>query len=181
MRIETDRLIIRSLLQSDEAAFIEMASDGSLNDIFGDCSECDKWMGKWIQESIELEAQNNPRHAYLAFAAAMKDSGQVIGSVGTSYYEDLRKIGVTYFLGAGFRGRGYMTEALRAFTAYFFEHYASDALFAAAAARNEASCRTLEQAGFVLTDMRMYQDMFDDTAEYTHFYELKRGTNENRD
>lgn len=174
MRIETERLIIRSLALSDEAAFIEMASDGSLNEIFGDCSECRKWMGKWIRESIDLEAENNPYHAYLAFAVVEKASEQSIGSVGTSFYEDMQKVGVTYFIGANYRGHGYMAEAVRAFAAYFFEHYASDTLFAAAAVQNKASCNTLEQAGFVLTDTRMYQDMFDDTAQWSNFYELKR-------
>ncbi len=60
MKIETDRLIIRSLRPDDEQAFIEMASDGSLTEIFGDCSECSHWMGKWIAESIQLEQENNP-------------------------------------------------------------------------------------------------------------------------
>ena len=66
MKIETDRLIIRSLRPDDEQAFIEMASDGSLTEIFGDCSECSHWMGKWIAESIQLEQENNPARAYLA-------------------------------------------------------------------------------------------------------------------
>lgn len=46
MFIETERLIIRSLHPSDEKAFIEMASDGSLTEIYGNCGECHKWMSK---------------------------------------------------------------------------------------------------------------------------------------
>ena len=42
MFLETERLIIRSLCPSDEKALIEMASDGSLTEIYGDCSECCK-------------------------------------------------------------------------------------------------------------------------------------------
>lgn len=52
MFLETKRLIIRSIRTSDEKAFIEMASDGSLTEIFGDCSECHKWMGEFISEAI---------------------------------------------------------------------------------------------------------------------------------
>lgn len=175
MRIETKRLVIRSLTLADEQAFIEMASDGSLNEIYGDCSECHKWMKKWIQESIQLEAENNPNHAYLAFVIEDKNSNQAIGSVGTSYYEDMKKIGISYFIGANFRGHGYIAEAVRAFASYFFQHYDINILIATPTASNKASCRTLEKAGFVLVDTRMYQDMFDDKAELRNFYELKRG------
>lgn len=40
--------------------------------------------------------------------------------------------------------------------------------------QNKASCVTLERAGFTLFDTRMYQDMFDETARISNFYELKR-------
>lgn len=33
MLLETDRLIIRDLKSEDEMSFVEMASDGSLNDV----------------------------------------------------------------------------------------------------------------------------------------------------
>lgn len=174
MRIETKHLVIRSLTTADEQAFIEMASDGSLWEIYGDCSECHKWMGKWIRESIELEAVNNPYQAYLAFVIEEKSSSQVIGSVGTSYYEDMKRVGITYFLGADFRGHGYMAEAVSAFAEYFFQNYDADSLFVTANVQNKASCVTLERAGFTLFDTRMYQDMFDETARMSNFYELKR-------
>ena len=174
MRIETNRLIIRSLTLEDEQAFIEMASDGSLNEIYGDCSECDKWMGQWIRESMQLEIENDPNREYLAFVIEEKNIGQAIGSVGTSFYEDLQKIGITYFVGSKFRGQGYASEAVSAFAKYYFLHYNTDILFATARVRNIASCKVLERAGFVLYDSRMYQDMYDETAELNNFYELKR-------
>lgn len=174
MRIETSHLVIRSLTTEDEHAFIEMASDGSLSEIYGDCRECHEWMGEWIRESIELEAVNNPYHEYLAFVIEEKSSSQVIGSVGTSYYEDLKRVGITYFLGADFRSHGYMAEAVCAFAEYFFQNYDADSLFATPNVQNKASCVTLERAGFTLVDTIMYQDMFDETAQLRNFYELKR-------
>lgn len=174
MRIETVRLIIRSLTLEDEQAFIEMASDGSLNEIYGDCSECDKWMGQWIRESMQLEIENDPNHEYLAYVIEEKSSGQAIGSVGTSFYEDMQKVGITYFIGSRFRGHGYALEAACAYVKYFFEHYNADILVATVAVKNEASCKTLARAGFVLTDTGMYQDMYDETAELRNFYEFRR-------
>ena len=67
MFLETERLIIRSLCPSDEKALIEMASDGSLTEIYGDCSECCKWMGEFISDAIKFEAEDNPYREYLAF------------------------------------------------------------------------------------------------------------------
>lgn len=174
MRFETERLIIRSLTLEDEQTFIEMASDGSLTEIFGDCSECDTWMGEWIRESIQLEVQNDPNREYFAFVIEEKSSNRAVGSVGTSYYEDMQKTGITYFIGARFRGQGYAAEAVSGFVKYFFKHYDTDTLIARVRVRNEASCKTLERAGFVLYDTEMYQDVYDETPELSNFYELTR-------
>ena len=65
MLLETQRLMIRSIRPSDEKAFIEMASDGSLTEIYGDCSECHKWMGEFIKEAMKLEMEDDPYHAYV--------------------------------------------------------------------------------------------------------------------
>lgn len=170
MHIETTRLLIRSFRLSDEKAFIEMASDGSLTEIFGDCSECHKWMGNFIREAMRLEVENDPGKEYLAYVIEDKNEHSVMGSVGTSYYEDFQEIGVTYFIGAKFRGNGYAAEALCALTKYFLKNDRADRLIAAARAENKASCRTLERAGFRLTDTRLYRDLYDTQEELYHFY-----------
>lgn len=174
MFLETKRLIIRSLHPSDEKAFIEMASDGSLTEIYGDCSECHKWMGKFISNAIELEAEDNPYHEYLAFAIEDKISHMVIGSVGSSYYEDFMEVGVTYFIGASYRGNRYAAEALRCFVDYLFTRYNLEKLVATANVHNIASCKTLEKAGFSVTETKMYQDLYDESESMSHIYELIR-------
>lgn len=174
MYLETERLIIRSLHTSDEKAFIDMASDGSLTEIYGDCRECHKWMGEFIREAIQLEAQDNPYNEYLAFAIEDKTSHLVIGSVGSSYYEDFMEVGVTYFIGTDYRGNGYAAEALLCFTGYLFARYPLERLMATARVHNAASCKTLEKAGFCLVETRMYQDLYDENEEMSHFYERRR-------
>ena len=64
MVIETDRLIIRDVATPDGAAFIHMASDGSLNDIGFD-KDCSSWMDDWIKEAQNLAREDNPRKNYL--------------------------------------------------------------------------------------------------------------------
>lgn len=172
MFLETERLIIRSLCPSDEKALIEMASDGSLTEIYGDCSECYKWMGEFISDAIKFEAEDNPYREYLAFAIEDKTSHLIIGSVGSSYYEDFGEVGVTYFIGAGSRGNGYACEALQRFVDYLFARYNLKKLIATANVKNIASCKTLEGAGFRLVETRMYRDLYDEEEELSNFYEF---------
>ena len=172
VEIRTARLLIRELRPDDAPAFIDMASDGSLGDIFGDCRECHQWMGRGIEEARALCAADAPQGDYLAYAVETLGDHTVIGSVGSTYYEDVRQVGVTYFLGAAFRGRGYMAEALRAFAAYFLRTYPVGLLCAAVRVDNAASWKTLEKAGFARTETKLYRDLYDEEEKWYHFYQL---------
>lgn len=174
MRLETKRLIIRSLQPTDENALIDMAADGSLWEIFGGCSECQKWMGEFIRDAIRLEAEDDPYHEYLAFAIEDKNSHMMVGSVGSSYYEDFEEVGVTYFIGAEYRGNGYAAEALQCLVEYLFERFHLNRLVATANINNTASCKTLEKAGFSLMETKMYQDLYDECENMSNIYELVR-------
>ncbi len=176
MILDTKRLIIRSIQPTDEKAFIDMASDGSLWEIFGDCSECDQWMGEFISEAIRLEAEDDPYHEYLAFAIEDKGGHKVVGSVGSSYYEDFKEVGVTYFIGAEYRGNGYAAEALQCLVEHLFARYHLKKLVATASVNNIASCKTLEKAGFSVIETKLYQDLYDEHENMSHIYELVRET-----
>ncbi len=181
MFLETKRLNIRSLRTSDEKVFIEMASDGSLTEIYGDCSECHKWMGEFISDAIKLEQEDNPFNEYLAFAIEDKIRNIVIGSVGSSYYEDFSEVGVTYFIGADYRGNGYAAEALQCFADYMFTGYNLKKLVATVRVANIASCKTLEKAGFSVVETKMYQDLYDVSEELSNIYELLSDSEDRRD
>ena len=172
MYLETERLIIRSIQLEDEQAFIEMASDGSLTEIYGDCSECHTWMGNFIREAMQLDRENNPYREYLAYAIVEKKSGKVVGSVDTSYYEDFKEIGITYFIGADFRGNGYAAEVVKKFVKSFFENPTSSRMIATPNVENKASCMTLEKAGFRLIETKMYRELYDEKEEMRNFYEI---------
>lgn len=174
MRLETKRLIIRSIQPTDENALIDMAADGSLWEIFGDCSECQKWMGEFIRDAIRLEAEDDPYHEYLAFAIEDKNSHMMVGSVGSSYYEDFKEVGVTYFIGAEYRGNGYAAEALQCLVEYLFARFHLNRLVATANINNTASCKTLEKVGFSLMETKMYQDLYDECENMSNIYELVR-------
>lgn len=177
MYIETERLMIRSIEPTDVDSYIDMTLDGSLSDIFGcfgDGRNCHKWMGKWVKQAITLDQENNPNHAYLAYTIVRKRDNIPIGSVGCSYFEDLGKIGITYFIGANFRGNGYAAEAADAYVQYFFNHYSVSEIIANVRVENKASCRTVEKIGFLLNETKMYRDINDEKPELYHFYSRQK-------
>lgn len=171
MLLETKRLIIRDVKSEDEKAFVEMASDGSLNDIGFD-DNCGEWMADWITEAKQFAIRNNPCVDYLAYAITLRNENKVIGSVGCSYYEDLKEVGITYFMGVQYRNQGYAVEAVQAYTEYFFQRYGVQKMIATVRAENIASWKVVEKAGFVLTEKKMYRDLNDSKEELYHFYEI---------
>lgn len=172
MYLETERLIIRSLEPGDEEAFIDMASDGSLGDIFGDWGDCRKWMNSWIREALDLDRADDPHGEYLAYAITEKSRGILLGSVGCSRYQDLGQVGVTFFIGSPHRGKGYAPEAVAAYAGYFFTRYGVQKLIATVREDNAASRKAIEKAGFLPADTRMYRDINDAVEKPYVFYAL---------
>lgn len=175
MQRESERIIIRDLEPKDTEAFIHMASDGTLSELFGDCSDCASWMGDWVSEAIGLYKSNNPYHEYLAYAIVDKQSSQVVGAVGCSAYEDLGQIGITYCVGSSFRRQGFAKEAASLFTHYLFENYGQvEKLIATVKTDNIASCNTIEKCGYILEETKMYKDINDVKEEAYNFYFFSR-------
>ncbi len=176
MYLESDRLIIRSIELTDEKAYVEMVSDGSLDeDIFsgwhGDYNEL---IHEWVKEAISLDKENNPKNDYISYTILEKKSGDPIGSVGCSFYEDLGQVGIVYFIGANYRGNGYAPEAAAAYTKFFLENYDTPKMIATIRTANTASCKSAEKVGFRLVETKMYQDFNDDAEKLYNFYEITK-------
>jgi RimJ/RimL family protein N-acetyltransferase len=97
--------------------------------------------------------------AFLAFVAAMQprsffaivQADQAIGGIGYTLHHDVERISaeIGYWLGTAFWGRGIMTTALRAVTAYAFcEHPELRRIYAVPFAGSTASVRVLEKVGY---------------------------------
>ncbi len=78
--------------------------------------------------------------------------GQAVGAIGLTVKEDVERVSAElgYWLGEPFRGRGVTTAAVRAMVAYAFDTFDVTRVFALPYARNAASARVLEKAGFQL-------------------------------
>lgn len=173
MKIVTQRLLIRDVKAEDGTDFVQMAADGSLNDCGFDKS-CGRWINGWIAEAKSFADRDQPDKDYLAYTIALKDEAAVVGSIGCSYYDDLQEVGITYFIGAQYRGNGYAAEAVRAYADYFLHHYDVPKMIATVRAENTASWKVVEKAGFVLIEKKWYKDINDEKEELYHFYEITR-------
>jgi ribosomal-protein-alanine N-acetyltransferase len=110
--------------------------------------------------------------AFLAFVAAMQPrtyfaiglADQAVGGIGYTLHQDVERISaeVGYWLGTTFWGRGIMTAALRAVTAYAFrQHHELRRIYAVPYAWSTASAHVLEKAGYRL-EGRMRQSAIKD-------------------
>ncbi len=131
-------------------------------------------MTKWIDEAKGFAFRDNPYTDYLAYTITLKAEATVIGSVGCSYYEDLKKIGITYFIGAQYRNNGYAVEAAKAYTDYYFNHYNAKRMIATVREENISSWKVIEKVGFILDGRRMYKDLGDDDEKLYRFYEITK-------
>ena len=173
MYTESERIIIRSVQYGDEKAFAEMAKDGSLAEIGFDESFSD-WAEAWIKEAIDLTEKDDPRADYIPCTIVLKSTGEVIGSVGCTYFEDTDRIGICYFAGAHYRRKGYVKDAVKAYVSYFFDHYDADEIIAVIKDNNIQSWKTAENTGFKLLETRMYKDIGDKKEEMYRFYAMER-------
>jgi len=81
---------------------------------------------------------------------AIEVAGQAVGGVSLRPGHDVERCSaeIGYWLGEPFWGRGIMTSAVRAVTEYAFDQLGLTRVFAVPFARNPASSRVLDKAGY---------------------------------
>ncbi|MFW9980067.1 MAG: GNAT family N-acetyltransferase [Candidatus Thorarchaeota archaeon] len=146
--IETERLILRQLLERDTEQWHHNLSDYDVAGLIG-------------MEPLQNAADTNEiivsfsnryeKDTGMAWAITLKDTDAFIG---TCSYESIDKHNfsgeIGYDLLKEFWGHGYMTESLRPVIMYGFVSYKLNRVEAHTAAINHASRRLLERLGFSL-------------------------------
>jgi len=146
MRRVLEHCELRPLLSEDASSLAQMANDitvwRNLRDMFPH-----PYTLEHAVRFIEHASSQSP-----TCHRAIVIDGQAVGTIGLKLGTDVERISaeVGYWLGAPYRGRGVMTEVIRAFTDEAFEIFSLSRIFALPFAYNVASCRALEKAGFVL-------------------------------
>jgi len=144
MRIEFGEYVIRDWVSEDVPAIIRYANNRKI--------------AMWLRDRFPFPYTAVDANNFLAavfrqdprtvFAIASPD--EAIGGIGLEFCRDVHRFTAElgYWLGEPFWGRGIMTDAVRLFTSWAFNHLEVHRIFAAAFNGNEPSIRVLEKAGF---------------------------------
>lgn len=167
--IETERLILREFLLSDAAGMFELDSNPNVH----------VFVGKKPVTSIEqsIASIKNIQQQYKDFqtgrwAVVLKETNEFLGWSGIKFVNyKINNHQNFYELGYRFIerhwGKGYSTEAAKAFVQYAFNEMKVESLYAYADEGNEISRKVLEKLGFRNRNSFEYED------EMQVWYELK--------
>ena len=159
--IETERLIMRDLLATDDVAMFAMDSD----------AEVHKYVGGKPNVAIEQTRENIAaiREQYISngigrWAVIEKSSGDFIGWAGLKLMTWTINGHINYYdLGYRFMkkhwGKGYATEAALAAVAYGWDVLKAPAMYGMANVDNMASRNVLEKCGMQFVNTFDYEDI----------------------
>jgi RimJ/RimL family protein N-acetyltransferase len=144
-RLVTPTCVLRPWRLSDAPALAEHANDPSI--------------GRNLRDGFPSPFTLADAERFIAHARSLDPptrfaivvQGEAVGSIGVSPHANVERVSAEmgYWLGARARGRGIMTDAVRALTRHAIATYHLTRVYAVPYAWNPASFRVLEKAGFV--------------------------------
>jgi RimJ/RimL family protein N-acetyltransferase len=142
MIIETDRLTIRSFLESDIPEYAAIVGDPEVTGFLGDGSPHSyEQAAAYICDCIRSEAEEG----FARYAVIIRETGELIGFCGFKKIHDYIDFGWRYARRAW--GNGYATEAARAVLDYGINTLKLSSIVAKSAVENTGSVRVTEKIG----------------------------------
>lgn len=169
--LETDRLILRPWREEDLKDFYDYAREDGVGQMAGWTPHRSPEESREILSMFIREKKT--------FALELKETGQVIGSIGLEFlnelpgeeYEPLHGREIGYVLKKSFWGRGLMPEAVQRVIRYCFEELGMDFLTCGHFEWNSQSRRVIEKCGFVYCKTHDYTTRMN-TVEKSCLYVL---------
>lgn len=167
MHIETNRLIIRDLMEQDAETLLEIKYDKQVM----------KYHPTFFDESVDVKANidfmkviisyfrvlaiegliyddQHPERGSLS-AVCLKDSSEVIGVITLNLCEQVNEWHMGWYFLSRYTGKGYASEAGAAASDYFLEALSLKYVSASVRDDNPASYKTAQKSGFRLIDKRI--------------------------
>ena len=148
MQLETKRLLLRPMLQSDFDALLLIFTDIKVMDAFNHPPFMHEQMQRWLQRN--LDHQNE--YGYGLFSVILKENGELIGDCGLEQMDDMNAAELGYDFRSTFWNQGYATEAAFAVRDYAFEVLNLPQLISLIRVGNLASKRVAEKVGMMLVE-----------------------------
>ena len=142
MKIETDRLTIRSFVESDIPAYAAIVADPEVTKFLGDGSpHTYEQATEYVRHCIQYET----REGLSRYAVVLRETGELIGLCGFLRENGAIDFGWRYARSAW--GNGYATEAAAAVLDYGMNTLQLTGIIADAAVENIASLRVIQKIG----------------------------------
>jgi len=160
MRLETDRLILRTVRPEDAKELFRVAYDGQIMeyipDLFGRepaLSDIEKYIAKFL----EYEKAGD-MDSWRVYIIEKKDSGEIVGTISFGRSELLFEPEMGWQVMGEYTKKGYASEAAQAFADWYCSKTGAEYMIAIMDTDNPASFRTAEKAGFRLFEKRTVFD-----------------------
>ncbi len=144
--LETERLVVRPMTRDDAPAVFAMRATESISRYL------DRTPYTHIDQAYEYIDRMNAgiaQNEFISWCIVRKGEQAPFGGICLWNLEhSLNRAEIGYEMRPDYEGHGYMSEAVRAVTAYGFEVMALDAVEGSPSPDNLRSCRLLERCGF---------------------------------
>jgi RimJ/RimL family protein N-acetyltransferase len=164
--LETKRLTLRAPRHEDVKAIAVLANDRRLAENTARIPHPYR-----LADAEQFVASVNQRDGEACFVLML--DGTLIGACGIDPRDDGAELG--YWLGAGYWGNGFMTEAARAVIDHAFGDLRHETLQSGARVSNPASRRVLEKCAFQWTGVRLTRIRAIHSAAPVDRFRLDRG------
>ncbi len=148
LRLETKRLLLRPMLDSDFEALLLIFTDPKVMASFNHPPFTHEQMTRWLQRNLD----HQQTFGYGLFSIILKETGELIGDCGLEQMEDQGAAELGYDFRSDFWNQGYATEAATAVRDYAFEKLKLPRLISLIRVGNLASKRVAEKVGMSLAE-----------------------------
>jgi [ribosomal protein S5]-alanine N-acetyltransferase len=146
--LETKRLILRPMLQTDFEALLLIFTDPKVMAAFNHPPFTREQMQHWLQRNLDHQKE----FGYGLFSVILKQSGGLIGDCGLEQMEDQGAAELGYDFRSDFWNQGFATEAACAVRDYAFDVLKLPRLISLIRVGNLSSKRVAEKAGMTLAE-----------------------------
>lgn len=161
MKIETERLILREFIATDDGVMFELDSSPEVHKYLGGntISRIEQ-----AQEVIEMIRKQYVENGIGRWAVIEKQTGSFVGWSGLKFIKEFENNHINFY-DVGYRlmpkywGKGYATESAKAALKYGFETLGATEIFGSAHIENTKSRRALEKCGLTFIEKFYWKDI----------------------